>query len=456
MSMLDIERYRADYAKSLEWDRPFYFERPPVFSSAAAAQEGNGACAMMWRFISQWLPWQYTDFVDESLSFHETAYLGDWSSLPKFRVKGPDARKFLSAYTVNNLARFDLGQIKHAIQTNEDGKVVGEGILYKISDEEFRYTGSAAPWLRYWLDAGGWNAEGGIETAEEFVFVIQGPKSLATLEKVTQESLRDIRFNYTRMTNIGGHPVRILRTGITGELGYEIHGPSQIGNEIWEAIHEAGKAFGIRRLGARSMLISHVEGCFPTIGRDYLPGSSRKMPAGKWYPLDNRGGSYEWSDPRELTRSPFELGWVRQVSLDTHDFMGRDALIAERNAGGPARRLVGLRWNSADVIAVYASLFEPGPIPTQMEMPRMIHRYAPDPDKVLKDGRVVGCSTSRAYSTYLRQMISLCVIDKDLTTPGTEVIVVWGVSGSVQREIRATAVELPFKEDKRRIDVSKL
>ena len=456
MGQLDPDRYAADYARSLEWDKPFYVERPAVFSPAAAAQEGNGACFMMWRFISEWIPWQYTDFIDESLSFHESAYLGDWSALTKWRIQGPDALQFLSAHTTNDLGSFKPGRIKHAIQTNEDGKVVGEGILYKIADDHYRYTGGAAYWLDNWLKEGRWRAEGRIDTPEEFVFVIQGPKSLAILEKVTGESLRDVKFSYTRMTRIAGHAVRILRTGITGELGYEIHGPCTLGNEIWEKIFESGEELGIRRLGGRSMLISHVEGCYPTIGRDFIPADSRRSRMSKAHTIDNRGGSYEWSDPRELTRSPLELGWDREVSLDTHEFMGRQALLAQREAGGPARRIVGLLWNSEDVIDVFAALFRDGPIPAQMEMPRMITRHALNPDKVLRDGRVVGCSTSRVYSAYLRKTISLCVIDKGLTQPGTEVVVIWGDRGGPQRPIRATVTKLPFKEDKRRIDVTKI
>ena len=456
MSNFDVERYCADYGKSLEWDKPFYVERPAVFSPAAAAQEGNGSCSLMWRFISQWIPWQYTDFIDESLSFHETAYLGDWSALPKFRVEGPQALEFLGAYTVNNLVDFNTGQIKHAIQTNEDGKVVGEGILYKLADNEYRYTGGGAYWLSTWLARGTWQAVGRIDTPEEFVFVIQGPRSLAVLENVTGESLRDIGFNRTRMTQIAGRAVRVLRTGITGELGYEIHGPSAIGNQIWETLYSGGGEFGIRRLGGRSMTVSHVEGCYPTIGRDYLPATSSQLGASKAHKIDYSGGSYEWSDAAELMRSPFELGWDREVSLDTHDFMGRNALLCEQRSGGPRSRIVGLRWNSEDVVGVYAALFGSGPIAAQMEMPRMIHRHALYPDKVLKGDRVVGCSTSRVYSAYLRQMISLCVIDRELTAPGTEVVVVWGDKTRAQREIRATVVALPFKEDKRRVDVSKL
>lgn len=456
MPKFDLEKYRDDYRRSLDWEKPFYIERPAVFSPAAAAQEGNGACAMMWRFISEWLPWQYTNYIDECLSYHQTACLGDWSPLTKFRVKGSDALKFLSAYTTNDLSKFAIGQIKHAIQTNEDGKVVGEGILYKISDEEYRYTGGGAYWLNYWLHEGNWRAEGSIDSADEFVFVVQGPNSLFILENATGESLRDIKFSTTRMTQIGGHRVRILRTGITGELGYEIHGPSDIGNEIWQTLYDAGKQFGVRRLGGRSMLISHIEGCYPTIGRDFVPATSSKARMSKAHTIDNRGGSYEWSDPKELMRSPFELGWDREVSLDTHDSTGRHALIAEKNAGGPARRIAGLQWNSDDVIDVYAALFRQGPIPAQMDMPRMIERHALDPDKVMKDGKVVGCSTSRVYSAYLRRMISLCVIDKALAEPGTAVTVVWGDRRGPQKEVRATVARLPFKEDKRRIDVIEL
>ena len=88
-----------------------------------------------------------------------------------------------------------------------------------------------------------------------------------------------------------------------------------------------------------------------------------------------------------------------------------------------------------------------------MDMPRTIVRHAIDPDKVVKGGKVVGCSTSRVYSAYLRKMISLCVIDRRLGEPGTEVAVVWGNKGGPQKEIRAVVTSVPFKPDQRRIDV---
>lgn len=455
MAKLNLEKYQDDYRRSLEWEKPFHAERPPSFSPAAEAQENHGQNSMLWKFISQWIPWQYTNFIDESLSFHETAYLGDWSSLTKFRIKGPDALKFLSGFCVNNPGKFKPGQIKHAIQTDRRGKVAGEGILYKIAEDEYQYSGGGAYWLHHWFRQGDWNADARINSADQFVFVIQGPKSLHVMESATGEKFRDLRFSHTRMTRIGNYEVRILRTGVTGELGYEIHGSPEIGNEVWSAIHEAGKPYGLRLLGGRSQLISHVEGCYPTIGRDFWPATDA-MGQSHAHRIDPAGGSYEWRDLSELTRSPFELGWDREVSLDTHEFLGREALIAEQKNGGPARRIAGLVWNTDDVIDVFASLFRDGERFQQMDMPRTIVRHAIDPDKVLKQGKVVGCSTSRVYSSYLRKMISLCVIDKHLTEPGTEVVVIWGNKGGPQKEIRALVTKVPFKEDQRRIDVTKL
>lgn len=455
MSKLDIKKYREDWRKAIEWEKPFYLERPPTFSPAAAAQEGYGACQVMCRFIANWIPWQYTNFIEEGLSFHETAFLGDWSSLIKFHIKGSDALKFLSYHCVNDLSKFEIGQIKHAIQTNEQGKVAGDGILYKISEDEYKYQGGGGYWMYYLFQQGQCNAEAKIDSPDTFVFHVQGPKSLVIMEKVTGESLRDIRFLYTRMSKIGNIEVRVLRMGVTGELGYEVHGPSEHGNDVWVAIHGAGKEFGIKLMGRRSQIIGHIEAGIPTIARDFFPAAGSTPGKSKVHTIETKGGSYEWSDISELMRSPFELGWVKEVSLDNHDFLGRDALIAEVKSGGPARRLVGLVWNSDDIIDLYAAFFREGPIPTPMEMPRESAKLAMDPDKVLKDGKVVGCSTSRVYSPYLRKMISLCTIDKDLTQPGTEVIVVWGDRGGPQKEIRATVIKLPFKEDKRRIDVTK-
>ena len=90
-----------------------------------------------------------------------------------------------------------------------------------------------------------------------------------------------------------------------------------------------------------------------------------------------------------------------------------------------------------------------------MEMPRNILGCV-FADTVIKDGKLVGVSTSRCYSYYFRQMLSLCVLDVALCEPGTEVTVVWGRPGTPQKPIRATVAPAPYKRDNRRADVSRL
>jgi vanillate/3-O-methylgallate O-demethylase len=90
-----------------------------------------------------------------------------------------------------------------------------------------------------------------------------------------------------------------------------------------------------------------------------------------------------------------------------------------------------------------------------MEMPRNLLGCV-FADAVMKDGRLAGVSTSRCYSYFFRQMLSLCVLDAALCAPGTEVTVVWGRPGTPQKPIRATVAPAPYKKDNRRADVSRL
>ncbi|MHA6631650.1 hypothetical protein ACU61A_39965 [Pseudonocardia sichuanensis] len=96
---------------------------------------------------------------------------------------------------------------------------------------------------------GEWDAGRSWTAPDEFVFAVQGPASIAVMEELTQSDLRDLAFARTRMVTIGGHRRRLLRAGVTGELGYEIHGPAEPANEIRSLVVEAGREHGLRQLG---------------------------------------------------------------------------------------------------------------------------------------------------------------------------------------------------------------
>ena len=85
-------------------------------------------------FDTIWGPPQFTNWVDESMSWKETCYIGDWSYLDEFHIKGPDALRFLSEHMVNSVEKFALGQAKHGVFCNKAGKVIGEGVLSRLGD----------------------------------------------------------------------------------------------------------------------------------------------------------------------------------------------------------------------------------------------------------------------------------------------------------------------------------
>jgi len=409
-------------------------------------------------------PPEFTNWMDEQLSWKETCYIGYWSFMPDLHLEGPDALDLLSDLTVNSFEDFEVGQAKHAVQCNRDGKVIGDGILFRVGEEKF-HTQHLAAWPKYNCERGDYDATA--EIHDTFIFQVQGPNALDVMESVTEDPLRDIEFMHVAEIEVAGHDVIALRQGMSGEVGFELQGPEEHGQEVWDAVVEAGQEHGIRQLGSRSHMINHLEMCFPTRGHHYLPAifGEEMRDYREWLDADNVAeakftitGSFDPDDVSAYYRSPVELGWERNVAFD-HEFVGREALEAE--VENPRRTTVTLVWNPEDVVDVYASLFTDGDRYKYMEMPYRPYR-AIEADSVLRDGEEVGVSTGRGYSYYFREMLSLCTIDRAYSEPGTEVTIVWGEGGDppnpriqphAQTEITATVAPAPYKPDRRRSEL---
>jgi vanillate/3-O-methylgallate O-demethylase len=447
-------RQRQAYEAMLNGDAgPFITGVPVLFSPAGAAQDEANVKGGYGRFAQILLPLEYGSWAQEAEAHVQSAYLGDWTSLSKLHLRGRQGLEFLSRAGLNDLSRFETGQVRHHVQLDENGWVASEGILIRLGEGEFVYTAGSTDWLAWQFSQGGWDAELTDTSPERFIFGVQGPQSLFILEKATGESLRDIGFNRSRASSVSGIPVRVLRTGISGELGYELHGPADDAGQVWRAVATAGQDFGIHLLGLRSQPVQHIEAGIATNGLDYLPAAAITPGAPRQFKRGTIGGSFVPSGGfTDYFRKPGELGWGPRT-LPGHDFLGRDALAADAASGVPARILAGLTWNAADVTAVLTSMLGAGELPDQMDMPRLA---GPSFDQVLIGGAKVGVSTGRTVSPTLRAMISLCVISRAQAVPGTEVTVIWGRPGTPQREIRATITALPFKPDHRRVDVTTL
>lgn len=414
------------------------------------------------RYHPGWGQREYTGWYDEQMSWKSTCYLGDWSFLgeSQIAVSGPDALALLSGLSVNSFARFEIGQGKHMVQCTEPGYVVGEGVLVRLAEDRFITQGSSARWTAYQAAVRGSDVE--ISHPRSFIFQVSGPQALAVVEAVTGEDLTEIRFMRTHRTTIAGVEVMLLRQGMAGEIGFEIHGPAAEGEAVRRRILDVGEGYGIRQLGSRTAMINHLEAAFPTGGWHFLNDTYSDDGYSPWaaenfgiHKLSGRTrGSLEARSMEEYLTDPYELGWGRSVKFD-HDFIGREAL--ELAQAAPGRQRVTLVWDVEDVMRVYGSHFAEGAEPLQyLDMPYQ-EEWAFWADAVLDDkGSTVGMSTVPGYSALFRRFLSLAYVSSEHAAPGSEVGIRWGEPGRRQTVVRAHVEAAPIKQDNRRSDLGTL
>jgi len=400
--------------------------------------------------------WDGDGWKPESMSWKEGCYIhGGLSGPGQVRYWGKDVVKFLEGIFVNNFSRFKVGRAKHAIACDQDGLIVGHGVLQRLAEDEFRIFVHGL-WAPYQFSKT--TLEVHQEVQNNFLFQIAGPQSLAALEKAAGEDLSDVAFLGFRQIVIAGKTCEIMRIGMAGTLAYELHGAIGDGPDVYAAVLKAGAEHGIKQLGWKTYYVNHVEGGFPqqiwtfmpaTVGNADFSGFAATAPTyrvGPSKPLIC--GSVDPADLRARFRTPHELGWERSIVFD-HDFIGREALEAE--AASPKRTIVTLEWNADDVLDTFASHFRPGEEYKNFEFPVSPHFMGVigHADHVLKDGARVGVASGVVYSYYFRKILSHCTIDIDQAKIGSEVIVQWGDYGGPIKEIRATIAQYPYLSESR-------
>jgi glycine cleavage system aminomethyltransferase T len=407
------------------------------------------------------LPLEYSGWREEVLSWKQTCYLhSGLNPAMTYRLRGPDALALLSSLCVNGFKKFPVGTLRHAIMCNERGLIVAHGVLLRVAEDEF-VSHYLSLWIDYKLKNGNYRATGEFVT-DEFVLQVAGPRSLEVLEAASGDCLHDIRFAAHRMSRIAGAAVRVLRVGMAGTLGYEIHGKLTDVMDVYQGIFDAGQSFGLVKLGRTAYTMNHTENGFPQL-YVHFPAPLHEDAGFRQYLGDQWKGrpppilaGSMGTDISLRYRNPIEVGWGQTVKLD-HEFIGREAI--EREITNPRRQIVTLEWNIDDVVEVYASQFEPGEHYAPMEPNHASQRHGRHElyaDRVVDGDKLIGVSSGRMYSYYYRKMISMCSIDVQYGTLGTEVAVVWGAPGSRQKHIRARVARYPYLTEPRNdtIDVS--
>jgi len=256
--------------------------------------------------------------------------------------------------------------------------------------------------------------------------------------------------------------VRCLRHGMAGEPGLEVWGPWAEGDEVRNAILEAGKEFGIVPVGSRAYATNTLEsGWIPSPLPAVYTGDQQK-PFREWSKPDSYAatgsiaGSFVSTKIEDYYSTPYELGYGPFIKFD-HDFIGRDAL--EKMKDKPHRRKVTLAWNADDVAKVMRSYLEPG-IDNGKFIDLPLSNYGSATFDALKSGgKTVGLSMFGGMSWNERQMLSLGVVDPDIKQDDV-LTLIWGEENggtkktTVERhakqfEIRAKVSPVPYARDAR-------
>jgi len=319
------------------------------------------------------------------------------SPLIKWRFEGPDAPKALEHIGTNNVVDLKVGRVRYSLLLDDDGKMIDEGTIYRISDTAFFYMinneGEAqeAHWDKYLgnMDVKITNVARGMPN-----LAIQGPRSREVATKLAPKvDVAGLKyFNFiTEPVDFAGAKVWLTRTGYSGELGYEVFltNPDDAGK-----VYEAVVAENAYPIGTDAVLRYRAESGLVITGVDY---------------------SIE-KDPKT---NPYNIGLDHAIKLD-HDFVGKAGL--EADAANPPNRYVTLKVEGDE---------ESG--------------YGAD---VVKDGRVVGIARSPAVSPKFGS-ITLATVPTELSAPGTEFEVVWEAEGEGEKRVKAVADVNPLYDNKK-------
>jgi aminomethyltransferase len=347
-------------------------------------------CALKARLVDfgGWhMPVQYSGILEEHAAVRTAVGLFDVSHMGEIEIHGPEAQQLVDYVSTNNAAKLKIGQAHYSALLYEHGGFVDDILVHKISETHFFLCVNASNQKKDFehIQAHKRRFEAEVElTSDRYAQIaIQGPKGRATLQKLTETPLGNIKYYWFADGTVSGSPARIAHTGYTGEDGFEIYIPPADAPRIWNELLEAGAEFGIKPcgLGARNTL--RLEAKMALYGH-------------------------------EITASlnPFEadLGWI--VKLDKGDFVGRAAL--EKSArGGLTRKLVGFEMKDRGI--------------------------ARDNYEVWLDGWPAGWVTSGGPSPSLGANIGLCYLPVEKAIPGVPIQILIRNSPAA-----ATTVPTPF------------
>lgn len=326
---------------------------------------------------NRWTDWNgytvpevLTGLGDEYRALRGAAALMDVSPLVKYRIAGRDAFAFLQRLVTRDIENLGVHRAVHVILCESRGLVLGDGLLFRLADDEYRLV-TEETHLAWLMDSSeGFRVRIEDVSATLGTLSLQGPLSAFVLMQAGVGDVASLAPFAARWVPIAGMPVYLSRTGTSGDLGYELWSDAEDAPHVWRWLVERGGPLGLRPAGFALRELARLEAGLPRAGQDYLSAFAA---------IDARDAL----PPAAIWASP-------ALDLDKGLFNGRAAL--RRRLDEPlARRVVSLAIEGLEPLRFSA---------------------------LSREGRIVGAATSTGFSPALGANIALAAIDAEAAAAG--------------------------------------
>ena len=336
----------------------------------------------------------------------------DVSALAKYAIKGLEARAFLQKLITRNIANLKVGEVLYSPWCDSRGKVIDDGTFACLAEHHFQMT--AAEQGEAWLRKVARGFQVTIENiSDEFgVLALQGPTSLNVLRELVGAAVAKLGFSQSYHAEFERIPLWISRTGYTGDLGYEVWVPRDKGVQVWDKLVAIGDSYALYPAGIWALDVARIEAGLLMLDVEYTSALSAATLA--------------------QTSSPFELGLGWSVHFKKGEFVGRKALLEEKDQNTTPYAYVGC---SLDTVAYREAFLELG-LPPNLSVKawRGIHPlFNPD-------GQQVGYATCGTWSPTLQRYLMLAQVHPPWAQPDQELI--------FEDVIERRRVKLPCKVEK--------
>jgi aminomethyltransferase len=336
------------------------------------------------------MPVSFEGIVSEHTRVRTAVGLFDVSHMGEISITGPAAAAFTDRVVTNSVARLAAGQICYTVACNERGTVLDDLLVYKFSDERILLVVNAVNVEKIFRHLKGLGAAG-VEIRDLTPVIgqiaVQGPRSRELLMRTAlcepvRDALADLKYYRFVSYEHEGQEIVLSRTGYTGELGYEIYLPAARTMDAWKELLSAGADLGVGPIGLGARDTLRFEPCLCLYGHEL----------------------------NEET-SPLEAGLSWLVKMNKEDFIGKRALLGEKERG-PARKLVGFEL-----------------------LGRQIARQG---FAVSQNGAAIGAVTSGTFAPTLGASLALALVSSAADANGVFTIDVRG------KAAEAKTVPIPF------------